>query len=124
MLAVQHTDELLESHNSSCAGPYKDTVNLPVTKFNMRANSVQREPELQRQWAEQRTYERLRDGNPGVSAPDMPDLSVGIPNVRCTIACQPCCTHVHFDALGVLYCTGWDPAVQLSAVLLVMLSCT
>lgn len=42
-------------------------MNLPVTKFNMRANSVQREPELQRQWAEQRTYEQLRDANPGVS---------------------------------------------------------
>jgi hypothetical protein len=51
-----------------CAGPYKDTVNLPVTKFNMRANSVQREPELQRQWAAQRTYEQLRDGNSGVSS--------------------------------------------------------
>lgn len=48
------------------AGPYKDTVNLPVTKFNMRANSVQREPELQRQWAEQGTYEQLRDNNTGV----------------------------------------------------------
>ena len=32
----------------------------------MRANSVQREPELQRQWAAQRTYETLRDDNPGV----------------------------------------------------------
>lgn len=32
----------------------------------MRANSVQREPELQRQWAEQQTYEQLRDGNAGV----------------------------------------------------------
>lgn len=41
-------------------------MNLPVTRFNMRANSVQREPELQRQWAEQRTYEQLRDANPGV----------------------------------------------------------
>jgi len=45
--------------------PYKDTVNLPDTKFNMRANSVKREPELQRQWAAQRTYETLRDANKG-----------------------------------------------------------
>lgn len=43
-------------------------MNLPETKFNMRANSVQREPELQRQWASQRTYETLRDTNPGVRA--------------------------------------------------------
>jgi hypothetical protein len=56
------------------AGPYKDTVNLPVTKFNMRANSVQREPELQRQWAQQRTYEQLRDGNAGVSVPSLSGL--------------------------------------------------
>jgi hypothetical protein len=48
------------------AGIYKDTVNLPCTTFNMRANSVQREPELQAFWEEQRTYETLRDCNPGV----------------------------------------------------------
>ena len=75
---MQHTGELLEPHTSPCAGPYKDTVNLPVTKFNMRANSVQREPELQRQWAEQRTYEQLRDGNPGVSPPRLLDWHHGI----------------------------------------------
>ena len=32
---------------AALAGVYKGTVNLPDTKFNMRANSVQREPELQ-----------------------------------------------------------------------------
>ena len=35
------------------AGPYKNTVNLPQTKFNMRANSKQREPELHRFWAKE-----------------------------------------------------------------------
>ncbi len=59
------------------AGPYKDTVNLPVTRFNMRANSVQREPELQARWAEQRTYEQLRDGNPGVGVWPLPACGVG-----------------------------------------------
>ena len=29
------------------AGVYKNTVNLPDTAFNMRANSAQREPQLQ-----------------------------------------------------------------------------
>ena len=41
-------------------------MNLPSTRFNMRANSTQREPELQKQWLERRTYEQLRDANPGV----------------------------------------------------------
>ena len=48
------------------AGPYKDTVNLPQTKFNMRANSKQREPELQRFWEEQNIYEQLLQTNSGV----------------------------------------------------------
>lgn len=50
------------------AGPYKDTVNLPQTKFNMRANSKQREPELQRFWEEQNIYEQLLQTNSGVRA--------------------------------------------------------
>jgi hypothetical protein len=48
------------------AGPYKDTVNLPLTKFNMRANSTQREPELQKFWEKNKIYEQLLKENPGV----------------------------------------------------------
>ncbi|NJL01002.1 MAG: isoleucine--tRNA ligase [Spirulinaceae cyanobacterium RM2_2_10] len=44
---------------------YKDTVNLPKTDFSMRANSVQREPELQAFWDEQQIYQRLAVENPG-----------------------------------------------------------
>lgn len=44
---------------------YKDTVNLPQTDFNMRANAVQREPELQKFWAEKQIYENLSHNNPG-----------------------------------------------------------
>jgi isoleucyl-tRNA synthetase len=47
------------------AKTYKDTVNLPQTKFDMRANAVKREPELQQFWAEQQIYERLSQENPG-----------------------------------------------------------
>ncbi|EIE27214.1 isoleucyl-tRNA synthetase [Coccomyxa subellipsoidea C-169] len=47
------------------AGPYKDTVNLPITKFNMRANSTQREPELQKFWEKNGIYEQLLKSNPG-----------------------------------------------------------
>ncbi|MBD1935764.1 isoleucine--tRNA ligase [Microcoleus sp. FACHB-68] len=47
------------------AKTYKDTVNLPQTKFDMRASAVKREPELQKFWAEQQIYERLSQENPG-----------------------------------------------------------
>lgn len=46
-------------------GSYKDTVNLPQTDFSMRANAVQREPELQAFWREHRVYETLAETNPG-----------------------------------------------------------
>jgi len=49
----------------SASKSYKDTVNLPQTNFNMRANSVQREPELQAFWEEQQIYQRLAKDNPG-----------------------------------------------------------
>ncbi len=44
---------------------YKDTVNLPKTKFDMRANAVKREPELQKFWQENQIYEKLSQQNPG-----------------------------------------------------------
>ncbi|HBB32437.1 MAG TPA: isoleucine--tRNA ligase [Cyanobacteria bacterium UBA8803] len=47
------------------AKTYKDTVNLPQTQFDMRANAVKREPELQKFWADHQIYERLSQNNPG-----------------------------------------------------------
>ena len=47
------------------AKSYKDTVNLPKTKFDMRANAAKREPELQQFWADREIYDRLSDNNPG-----------------------------------------------------------
>ncbi|PSB20470.1 isoleucine--tRNA ligase [filamentous cyanobacterium CCP2] len=46
-------------------GSYKDTVNLPKTKFDMRANAIKREPELQKFWAENQIYQKLSQNNPG-----------------------------------------------------------
>jgi isoleucyl-tRNA synthetase len=46
------------------AKSYKDTVNLPKTPFDMRANAKVREPELQKFWAENRIYETLSQNNP------------------------------------------------------------
>ncbi|AFZ28738.1 Isoleucyl-tRNA synthetase [Gloeocapsa sp. PCC 7428] len=46
-------------------GSYKDTVNLPKTSFDMRANATKREPEIQKFWAENQIYDRLSQNNPG-----------------------------------------------------------
>jgi isoleucyl-tRNA synthetase len=46
-------------------GSYKDTVNLPQTQFDMRANAVKREPELQQFWKDHQIYEQLSQSNPG-----------------------------------------------------------
>lgn len=46
-------------------GVYSKTVNLPQTKFDMRANSVVREPQLQQFWEENKIYESLSQTNPG-----------------------------------------------------------
>ncbi|PSB24826.1 isoleucine--tRNA ligase [Stenomitos frigidus] len=46
-------------------GSYKDTVNLPKTNFDMRANAVKREPELQAFWEEEQLYQQLSQENPG-----------------------------------------------------------
>ena len=46
------------------AKSYKETVNLPKTKFDMRANAVKREPELQKFWQENQIYEQLSQNNP------------------------------------------------------------
>ena len=43
---------------------YKDTVNLPQTGFDMRANAVKKEPELQEFWAKEQVYEKLGQNNP------------------------------------------------------------
>lgn len=45
---------------------YSKTVNLPQTAFDMRANSVVREPQLQQWWADNKIYEQLSRSNSGV----------------------------------------------------------
>ena len=47
------------------SGSYKDTVNLPKTKFDMRANAIKREPEIQKFWEENKISDRLFENNPG-----------------------------------------------------------
>ncbi|MEH2243891.1 isoleucine--tRNA ligase [Nostoc sp.] len=47
------------------SGSYKDTVNLPKTNFDMRANAIKREPEIQKFWEENKIFDRLSKNNPG-----------------------------------------------------------
>jgi len=57
---------------------YKQTVNLPVTDFPMRANSVAREPEIQAKWSEESIYDRMlekRQGAPSYILHDGPPYS-------------------------------------------------
>jgi isoleucyl-tRNA synthetase len=46
-------------------GTYKNTVNLPKTNFDMRANAIKREPEIQKFWEDHKIYDRLSQENPG-----------------------------------------------------------
>lgn len=46
-------------------GRYKDSVNLPITSFDMRANSAVREPQIQKLWEEREVARKLQQTNPG-----------------------------------------------------------
>ena len=39
---------------------YKDTINLPKTKFSMKGNLVQREPEFLKKWEKEDLYAQIR----------------------------------------------------------------
>lgn len=44
---------------------YRDTLNLPKTGFSMKANLVQREPQLRKEWAKKDIYSRIRKARKG-----------------------------------------------------------
>lgn len=48
-------------------GKYKHAVDFPKTSFSMRANSVNREPEIQKLWDDNQVFKRVVDKNNGVS---------------------------------------------------------
>jgi isoleucyl-tRNA synthetase len=48
---------------------YKKTLNLPSTKFAMKANLPQREPEMLKEWEQNKIYEKLRE-----QSKDRPDF--------------------------------------------------
>jgi len=44
---------------------YRDTLNLPKTSFSMKANLIQREPQLRKKWAEKDIYSKIREARNG-----------------------------------------------------------
>jgi isoleucyl-tRNA synthetase len=50
---------------STNAKPYKETLNLPKTAFDMKANLTVREPKLQARWKEQDLYGQIRKARAG-----------------------------------------------------------
>ena len=50
---------------SDKAGGYKDTLNLPKTSFNMKANLVQNEPATLKRWQQAKLYEQVRAASKG-----------------------------------------------------------
>ncbi|KAJ7955098.1 Isoleucine-tRNA ligase [Quillaja saponaria] len=46
-------------------GKYKHTVDLPKTTFGMRANSLTREPEIQKLWNNNKVFKRVAEKNNG-----------------------------------------------------------
>jgi isoleucyl-tRNA synthetase len=44
---------------------YKDTLNLPKTSFDMKANLLAKEPAMQKRWKEENLYQRIRDARNG-----------------------------------------------------------
>ncbi|MCP4995460.1 MAG: isoleucine--tRNA ligase [Gammaproteobacteria bacterium] len=60
---------------------YKSTLNLPQTKFPMRGNLPQREPERLKQWEENGLYSRIREacaGRPRFTLHDGPPYANGV----------------------------------------------
>jgi isoleucyl-tRNA synthetase len=60
--------------------PYKDTLNLPSTRFDMKANLVTKEPALQQRWAKDDLYGQIRkhrDGSPRYVLHDGPPYANG-----------------------------------------------
>ncbi len=49
-----------ESTPPPAAPSYKDTLNLPKTSFDMKANLTTREPAMLQQWQEQNLYQQIR----------------------------------------------------------------
>ncbi|MBW8040739.1 MAG: isoleucine--tRNA ligase [Planctomycetes bacterium] len=53
------------SEQKEKAKGYRDTLNLPKTGFSMKANLVQREPQMRKEWAKENIYGKIRQARQG-----------------------------------------------------------
>ncbi|MDP5070415.1 MAG: isoleucine--tRNA ligase [Congregibacter sp.] len=93
---------------------YKDTLNLPITEFPMKANLAQREPARLKQWQDMGLYQRIREaraGRPTFILHDGPpyangDLHVGhaVNKVLKDIIVK----YKTLDGFDAPYVPGWD----------------
>ncbi|MGN6367137.1 MAG: isoleucine--tRNA ligase [Phycisphaerae bacterium] len=51
----------------TAANNYKDTLNLPKTNFDMKANLTQREPAMLQKWQSENLYQKIRQSRKGSS---------------------------------------------------------
>ena len=50
---------------SDAKGNYKDTLNLPTTSFEMKANLIVKEPQIQQRWQREKLYWQIRQARDG-----------------------------------------------------------
>jgi isoleucyl-tRNA synthetase len=93
---------------------YKKTLNLPKTDFPMKANLVQREPEILKKWEKQDIYSVIRDtskGRPTYILHDGPPYANG--NIHMGTAFNKILKDMiikakQMDGYDVPYVPGWD----------------
>jgi len=59
------SDPALRESKSAVEKSYRDTLCLPKTSFSMKANLVQREPQLRKEWAKKDIYGQMRKARKG-----------------------------------------------------------
>ncbi|NER78330.1 MAG: isoleucine--tRNA ligase [Leptolyngbya sp. SIO1D8] len=92
---------------------YKETVLLPKTTFEMRANATKREPEIQAFWDETNLYEKLAETNPGEpfvlhDGPPYANGSLHIGHALNKILKDIINKYQIFQNRKVRYIPGWD----------------
>ena len=93
---------------------YKDTLNLPKTAFDMRANLLKKEPDIQARWRESRLYEtirRARKGSPRFVLHDGPPYANG--NIHMGTALNKVLKDIvvrikNMTGMDSPYLPGWD----------------
>jgi len=104
----------LNNNHEELPMDYKDTLNLPQTSFPMRANLVQKEPELLKYWQELGIYRLLREtslGKPQYILHDGPPYANG--SIHLGTALNKILKDIvikskNMTGFDCLYVPGWD----------------